>query len=361
MIRTAQIWIIVVICIVCAAHADAQNGYDVPRKAIELIGQGKFEEAKVELNTFQRKQPGNPLVLFYLGEIESDHNKALWYFKEVEILADSVLASEALFRRAEIVFSRENLAEAKDLFVRLTEIYPESAFCADAYYRLGLITLSGGAPGDAMNYFNRCIEQDSAERLRLFAVTGLMECYVAAGDWENARESALSVIGEKDDYSSVTPRALEVIALSWRKSGNEKNANEFTGRLLKNYPNSYQAYAIRQEGKAIAEDSSFSYDSNIIFTAPERPAESTPTIETPSENAKFSVQVGAYKERARALKVLRLLKDKGFDARVGMKTVQDTHYFAVQVGYYMIRKEADLMIKRITRDTGLDAIVYILD
>jgi tetratricopeptide (TPR) repeat protein len=354
-------WTILVICIVCAEHADAQNGYTVPQKAIDLIGQGKFKEAKVALNTAQRKQPGNPLVLFYLGEIETDHNKALWYFKEVEILADSVIASEALFRRAEIVFSRKDLAGAKDLFVRLTEKYPESAFCADAYYRLGLITLSGGAPGEAMNHFNRCIELDTSKRLRLLAVTGLMECSVAAGDWENARESALSVIGEKDDYSSVTPRALEVIAMSWRKTGNEKNADEFTGRLLNNYPNSYQAYVIRQEGKTIAEDSSFAYDSNIIFTAPERPQAGAPSNETLIENAKFSVQVGAYKERARALKILRMLKDKGFDARVGMKTVRDTHYFAVQVGYYMTRGEADWMVNRITRNTGEKAIVVILN
>ncbi len=359
--RTGLILMFLVCCIAGARFSAAQDDYDVPQMAIELIGEGKIDEARVELNTFQRKQPGNPMVLFYLGEIEPDLNKKLWYFKEVERLADSTFAAEALYRRAELVFAGDGATVAKDLYARLTELYPESPHCVNAHYNLGVITLSEGNADTAESHFNKCIELDTVGRLRLRATAGLMECHAAAEDWVKARETALQVIGEKDDYSSFTPRALEVIALSWRKSGNEQNAREFTARLLENYPNSYQAYAIRQEGKAIAENSSFAYDSGIVFTEPEQTSPSAPVQSSPQENAQFSVQVGAYKEQARALKVKRTLDSSGFDARIMMKTVQNTHYYAVQVGYYITRGEAEWMVKRITRDTGLDAIVYILE
>ncbi|MFC1542067.1 tetratricopeptide repeat protein [Candidatus Latescibacterota bacterium] len=359
--KTAIYLIFLFSCLLYIQNINAQNNYDVPRKAVELIEQGKFEEAKVELNTFQRKQPGNPLVLLYLGQIETDHNKALWYFKEVEILADSVLASEALFRRSEIVFSRGNHDEAKNLYELLTQKYPESTFCIDAFYRLGLIKLSDGEPENAEEYFNTCLELDKSGRKRLLAVTGLMECYVASEEWEKAKDTALEVIGEKDDFSAVTPRALDVIALSWRKLGNEKNAEEFTARLLKNYPNSYQAYAIRQIGKNIASDSLYTFDSSFVFSNPGIQDESVPVNDLIKEKAKFTVQVGAYKEGARALKVQRMLEEKGFNARVDMKTVSDQHYFVVQVDYFMTREEADRMVKRITRETGEEAIVYILN
>ena len=352
-------FVLLVFCIVFIHNSNAD--YDVPEEALTLIEMGKLEEARKELNKFQRKQPGNPLVLFYLGTIEEDHDKALWYFKEVEILADSILASEALYRRAEIVFSNGNRNEAKGLYERLIDVYPESRFCIDAHYRLGIISLVERAPKEAVEFFNTCMELDTGGTKRLLTVAGLMECYVALEDWNRARETALDVIREKDDVSAVTPRALEVVALSWRKLGNEDNANEFTERLLKNYPNSFQAYAIREEGKRIAGESSYSFDSSIVFSNPEESEEMASESMVEKEKAKFSVQVGAYKDRSRALKMLRMLKEKGFNARVGMKTVQDTHLFVVQVDYFMTREEADEMVERVSKVIGEKAIVIILN
>ncbi len=42
--------------------------YDIPEKALRLIEQGKIDEARKELNKFQRSQPDNALVIFYLAK-----------------------------------------------------------------------------------------------------------------------------------------------------------------------------------------------------------------------------------------------------------------------------------------------------
>ncbi len=334
--------------------------YDIPEKALRLIDQVEIDEARKELNKFQRTQPDNALVIFYLGKIEEDYNKALWYFKEVEILADSALAAEALLQRAGIVFSRGNLSEAKGLYERLTDVYASSRFSVDAYYRLGIIELVDKNPEDAIEYFNTCIESDTSGTKRLLAVSGKMECYVALEDWNQALETALDVLKEKDEVSSVTPRVLEVIAQSWRKLGNENNANKFTERLLKNYPYSYQAHAIREEGKRITGESVYSFDSETVLSD-SLEFEETDTGSVHAKSANFSVQAGAFKDRNRALKILRALKEKGFDARADMKTVSNTHLFVVQVGYFETREEADEMVERVSEVTGDKAIVLILN
>ena len=53
----------------------------------ELIRQGKFDEAREELEKFRRKQPDNLAGLFLLAQLEGDIDKALAIFREVEILA----------------------------------------------------------------------------------------------------------------------------------------------------------------------------------------------------------------------------------------------------------------------------------
>src|SRR3989339_1255868 len=93
--------------------------YEIPQKAVNLINQGKFDKARDELNNFRRKNPDNPLGLFYLACIERDTDKATALFKEVETLSEPTLASEALYRRAEINYSLGKFDLAAGLYNEL--------------------------------------------------------------------------------------------------------------------------------------------------------------------------------------------------------------------------------------------------
>ncbi len=342
-------------------NTSADYNYEIPEKALELIEQGNFEEAREELIRLRREHPDNPLILFYLAQIEEEYNRALWMYKEVELLADSNLSSEALFKRAEMVFSGGNFSEAEGLYESLINVYSKSKFIVDALYRLGIIKLVDSAPEEAMEYFNKCLELDTDATKRLLVNTGIMECYVALENWNQALKTALDVLKEKDDVGAVTPRVLEIIALSWYKLGNEDNANKFTERLLQNYPYSYQAHAIREEGNRILSNTEYFLDSGVALSDSSGSEGAVFDRDNNKENANFTVQAMAFKERDNALKLLRSLKDAGFDARVEMKTVQQTHFFLVRVGYFMTREEADKIVERVTRVTGEKANVVILN
>ena len=342
-------------------ESSADNDYEVPEKAIEYIEQGDFVQAQKELKKFQRSQPDNPLVYYYLARIEEEHNKALWLYKEVEILADSTLASEALYRRAEMVFSTGNYADAQRLYEHLVNKYPGSAFLSDALYRMGIISLKGKKPSDAIDYFDRSIELDADGEKRVYASAGIMESYVMLEEWNKALEFAHDVLREKDEVSAFTPRVLEVIALSWRKLGNDENADVFTERLLKNYPYSYQAYAIRAEGNRIASDSGYFFDSRAAVSGTEEAGETVQDNGANEKNANFSIQLGAFEMRNNALRMLRKLKNAGFEARVDMKTGEDIHFFVVRVGYFVTREDADNLVKQINNSTGIKGNVVILN
>lgn len=354
-------FVLLFFCTIFVINSSADYEYDIPERALILIDQGKFEEAREELNRFRRKQPDNPLILLYIAQIEEEYNRALWIYKEIELLADSNLASEALFRRAEMIFSAGKLSDAKDLYERLIDVYSGSKFSIDAHYRLGIIKLVEGVPKAAIEYFNKCLEFNADDTKRLLVNTGIMECYVALENWNQALETALDVLKEKDDTGAVTPRVLEVITLSWHKLGNEDNANKFTERLLKNYPYSYQAYAIREEGKRILSDTEYFLDSGVALSDPSGLEGTVSDRDVTRVSAKFTVQAMAFKKSDNALKLLRTLKDEGFDARVEMKTVQQTHFFLIRVGYFMTREEADKMVERVTRVTGEKANVVFLN
>ena len=353
---------IFVLSILFIENGTAENN-TIPATILSLIDDGKIEEAREQLNNFRREQPDNPLVLIYLAQIESDYNKTLWLYKEAETLADSALASEALFRRAETVFSVGDIVEAKSLYERLLKDYSESSFGVDSHYRLGLIMLAENSPQEAMKHFNQSLELDTKGSKRLLTMTGIMECYVVLEDWNEALKAAHAVLGEKDDLGSVTPRVLEVIAFSWLKLGNEDNAEKFNERLLKNYPYSYQAHALKEEGERVIDNAKYSFNSKkeLSDSVSRKDFVSGNTTNLVKEEANFSVQVGAFEVRINALRLLRNLKDAGFDARVDMKTVNNKHLFVIRIGYFSTREEAEKTKEKVNKSIGIQSNVVILN
>ncbi len=339
----------------------AEYGYNTPEKALRHLNEGRYDEAREELNRYRREEPDNPLVLYYLARIETDYHKALWWYKEVEILADSSLASEALFQRAELVFSADNLSEAETLSMRLLEEYPGSVNTAGALYRMGIIRLTQDRAEEAGEYFKACRKLDESGEKHLLALTGLMECQVNLENWNEALKTALEALDEHDETSAVTPRILEVIALSWRKLGNDDNAEKFMERLLQNYPYSYQAYALREEGKRLSGSSVYAFEmGNTPSSRPD--SDDVPgEISSDKEQARFSVQVGAFSDRTNALRLMRSLKEGGFDVRIDMKTVGEKHLFLIRVGYYPSRDEAEKVAGTVTEAAGIKANVVILE
>ena len=333
----------------------AEDTHPVPEDIERLLEEGKFDEAREKLHEFRRIEPDNPRAILYIARLETDFNKALALFKEVEILADSSLAAEAVLAQAEINFFQQSIESSEYFFLRLVDEYPLTPSCAKAHYFLGMIKLVTSRPEEAISHFNRCLEQPGNEdqSLAVFSSAGIMECHVALKDWEKVVESARVVL-ERDSNNIITPRVLEVIAYSWRELGNSDNSNHYTERLLKNYPDSYQAHAIRVRAGSIIGDPGLAVD--VEYT----PADQQNTPLPESENAKFTIQASAFVEKNNALKLYKRLQEAGFKSHLSMKTVAEKHYYLVQVDYFETREKAADMAERVTEFTGIKAHVISL-
>lgn len=78
------------------------------------------------------------------------------------------------------------------------------------------------------------------------------------------------------------------------------------------------------------------------------------------DNVEYSVQAAAYEVRLNALNLYNRLKGAGFPARIEMKTVEDRHRYLVRVGVYKTRGEAESVVNRMARETGVRGNVIIL-
>ena len=370
-----------ILCIPVFQGLDADTIQSELETCSKLIHEGRFEEAREKIQTLRHSDPDNPRAIFFLAQLEEDFDKALALFKEVEILAilpgsshpDSNLAAEAVFARAEMEFSRGNLSAAGDLYKQIITVYSGSNLCCDALYRLGMISLSTGNVQDALKTFHLCLECDLVGKLRACAATGIMECYVELRDWPGVLESARKVLDEEDQERAVTPRVLEVIAQAWHELGNEDNAAWYTERLLKNYPDSYQAHILREKGDQIVSELGSSFEryqtgtDHLNTDAPgsfaqenepgltEQDAVSQESLQ--EGTLQFSVQASAFERRENALKMYNHLKDAGLDVRIEMKTVGGRHYYKVLVGHFQTREEAELIVDRVTKVAGEKAFV----
>ena len=322
--------------------------FAIPKRAVDLIDRGRFEDAYRELADFRRREPDNPWGLYYLAMIEQDWHRALWLYREVERLGDSTLVAEALFRRAELTYSRGDYDEADSLYLALIAGFPGSANVPEALCRRGNISLAQGYPAVALERYQSSLAQDSTGTQRLYARAGIMESYAAREDWQSALDAAVAVLAEKDDTSMFTPRVLEVMALSWKKLGNVENADKFTARLLESYPFSQQAYAVRAQA-------------NLQNPAGAPMGGSGSNTVPDSTGASFTVQAGAFSDRTNALKLLRALEDAGFAARVEMRTVRDTHFYVIRVGYFATRDAAEAAAAQIAARSGAQSNVVILE
>jgi tetratricopeptide (TPR) repeat protein len=356
---------------------------DALKQVQGLIAEGKTAEAKRILQEFRRKNPDNPLAIFYLARVEEDRNLARALLKEVERLADPDLASEAAYMRAEMLYAEGGLSGAEEIFVKIVSEHPSGPSYSDALYRLGMIRLSRGDPDDALLQFRRCRDIETDPFKKTLARAGIMECHLARRDWNRVLVAAREVLEGRDDASALTPRVLELIALAWRELGNDDNAEKFTRRILTDFPRSYQAHALREQltGSADMPSSSFgtkkaSSDSagsrSRFFGEPEtgsgrKGAADGDTGRVSSkvegaldENVEYAVQAAAYEVRLNALKLYNRLKGAGFSARIEMKTAGDKYRYLVRVGVYKTRKEADDMVNRMERETGVRGSVIIL-
>jgi cell division septation protein DedD len=134
-------------------------------------------------------------------------------------------------------------------------------------------------------------------------------------------------------------------------------------RLLKHFPDSYQAHAVRSQASNFDGVPIFStggdYGGADSLSIDDKSVGTTETAESDvpvdKETAEFTVQASAFTDKNNALKLFRRLKAANFNAHLSLKTVANKYFYLVQVDYFRTREEAEKMAERVTSFTGIKA------
>ncbi len=357
----------------------------------DLIARGEPEAARKALMEYRRLRPGDPRGLIYEARLTEEVPTAVALYREAARLAlplgataaDSVLAAEAMAAQADLLRLSGDTAGAVGLCERVIAAFYMTPSAAEALYILGTINLTEGKAENAREKFRTYLERYPEGTRRLEAAAGLMESRVLDGDWNNAIEDARRVLEEPDPDGAFTPRVLAVMVRAWRELGNEDNAARFTERLLDTYPDSQEAHDIRAKGEGTAAEVCLSFEDGTAGSAPAAAGTGTgtdggsggaPYLKTPAgENSgvarpdapktgkAYSVQASSFRDRMNALQLYNSLTRAGFDARVEMKTVGGTLFYAVLVGRWADRDDAEAVIEPVQRAAGGRPFVVIVE
>ncbi len=215
-------------------------------EGMALFVAGDYEGAKEKFAAHLAAHPDDPTALYHLGMSERDGLKSKYYFERlVETHPDHPAADAALFEIGLFYdTSPFNLSGmAREEFQRLLRDYPRSPFVPHAHYRVGLISLAGGAYDAAREAFRKAIQTDAKLEVTPFARAAIAESYLLEGKPDLAIREVEDTRSQKR-MEPVISRLLGIAAEGHAQMGRRAQADSLRMLLVARFPGSDDAYRI---------------------------------------------------------------------------------------------------------------------
>ena len=221
-------------------------------EGMALFVAGDYEGAKERFAAHLADYPDDPTALYHLGVVEKDGLKSKYYFERlVETHPDHPTADAALFEIGLFYFTGPvNLSGmAREEFQRLLRDYPRSPFTPHAHYRIGLISLAGGAHDAAREAFRKAIQTDAKLEVIPFARAAVAESYLLEGRPDLAVREVEDTWSQKR-MDPVLSRLFWIAAEGHAQMGHEAQADSLKALILTRFPDSDDAYRVAGAGPA---------------------------------------------------------------------------------------------------------------
>ena len=212
---------------------------------------------------------------------------------------------------------------------------------AEASYWTGLSLLGAAEPGQARGAFQAAAR--GGPGLRPQALLGVAQCEEATHHPERALGTLQTLLA--GDPGEAGPAALERVAALAAHLGRPELARRARARLVKDYPRSIEA------ARAPAGLTAAAAPRLATGRPPAAPRVAPPPL---AAQAPLAVQVGIFREQARALELAERVRRGGFGpARVVALSEAGVALFAVRVGIYATAEDARGAGDRLGRALGL--------
>jgi tetratricopeptide (TPR) repeat protein len=184
------------------------------------------------------------------------------------------------------------------------------------------------------------------------ALCRICQYYFAKGLYIACQQRCRELLSKYPD-SDHRDEAEYLLASSFFARGEFDSSYAILKDFSKRYPDSRLLSTVRSD--------LVSFEGRSLRVSPEgKSQERPPSVEKafppesrPATGARYAVQVGAFRERANALRQQRILAEAGYRAEVVERRIDDTRFYLVWVGSFSSAKEADEFGRELNRRLGL--------
>lgn len=231
----------------------------------------------------------------------------------------------SVLTEARLRFNRSEYGPAAAKCGEYIVAYPESPVLAEAYYLRGLCRMYQRRPKDAVADFSRVLPRAvDDDELQFKCRLALAHVAYEQSDYPKAAKLYEIIIEEAD--AALQPEILFRYGMSLNSTGRGAAGVAIFRRLLAEFPSSGAADRLRKR----------------VSLPGGRPE----TI-TPPKQGSFAIQVGAFGKQANARQAIGKLADRGYPALSRQCRKNGRDLYAVLVGWYTARAEAEVIRRQL--------------
>ncbi|MFH0919558.1 MAG: tetratricopeptide repeat protein [Fibrobacterota bacterium] len=312
---------------------------------VRLFREGQLDSARLFFEKKLIKNKRDREALFYQARLEKDGARS--FQKLSAFVSDSALrdvfAEEALLRLGQYHYSRGRYDNAAVMFNQLLNDYPSSRGKSEARVWLGQSYLSLNRAGSAEKAFLETGEELPAAFIRSRA--GLAVLFARRGEYDKSNQYLAAALAVKDPALRSTLYYLQY--QNARALSDVRVAGETAQKLLSEFPLSLEALELKNEGPAplpVLPEPPARFEPQHPAPVTQAAPPAAKVVESASggeERETFTLQMGAFKDRSNAEKLLERLKVRWSEVEiVELKRPAGTLY-AVWLGRFDGLKKAE--------------------
>lgn len=244
-------------------------------------------------------------------------------------LLSSSLYSQDYAREIIAWLQNHSKAELRDRLASVRDKYPNSPapLFLEAYIE---------EDGDrAAELYRRLVDQYPQSQFTDHALLRLGQYYFMTGSFVVARQYLDNLV-EQFPNSILIPEAKYLSARCLIASGYFSTAEQELKALMKKYPKS----PFKNHAKTALADIDQLVKRSSGPTDSEDGAISPPSVPPPSKTKPYSIQIGAFSERANAQKLQGHFSQLGYACRIETKIINNTMFYLVRIGEFETEDQA---------------------
>ncbi len=305
-------------------------------RGMNLYSEGKYKEARKEFKKFLSLYPDSafaPEAHFKMAEATEDFWEAAREYRNLTLrYPDSPFVPQAQFRIGQHYYLKGDYEQSLKDYRKLLKLYPQSSYAPASQYWVGSMLLAQKRYDEARMEFEKILENYPQSNYLDWAQVGIGDSYTKEGNYSLALTEYQKVIA---DYpkSDILNLIYFNLGECYQREGKEKEALEVYQRLVTECPDSLEAIEAQKRISTLQK--------KFLPVA-----------------GRYSIQVGAFGEKARADRLAKRLRDKGYDTYIIIITIEGRRFHRVRVGRLATEAEAQELATKLKKEENLPTRIF---